>query len=97
MGTNPLTTDRAPGAAGGILLSHLPGLSMIAGAAIGIGAMTVAMLDLPLVSVLLVVLFLPSDALDLTPVFIVAVAVSYVASAQLRTPPPTPAPLGTVQ
>ena len=42
------------GAVGGIALSHLPGLPMIAGAAMGIGAMTVAMLGLPLVSVLLV-------------------------------------------
>ena len=36
------------GAAGGIALSHLPGLPMIAGVAMGIGAMTVAMLGLPL-------------------------------------------------
>ena len=40
------------GAAGGIALSHLPGLPMIAGAAMGIGAMTVAMLGFPLTSVL---------------------------------------------
>ena len=46
------------GAVGGIALSHLPGLSMIAGAAMGIGAMTVAMLGLPLVALLLVTLFL---------------------------------------
>jgi len=74
------------GAAGGILLSHLPGLPMIAGAAMGIGAMTVAMLNLPLVSVLLVVLFLQADGLELTPIVIVAVAVSYVASARLNRP-----------
>ena len=41
------------GAAGGIALSHLPGLPMIAGAAMGIGAMTVVMLGLPLTSVLI--------------------------------------------
>ena len=35
------------GAAGGIALSHLPGLPMIAGAAMGIGAMTAVMLRLP--------------------------------------------------
>ena len=40
------------GAAGGIALSHLPGLPMIAGAAMGIGAMTAVMLKLPLTSVL---------------------------------------------
>ena len=71
------------GAVGGIALSHLPGLPMVAGAAMGIGAMTVAMLGLPLVSVLLVMLFLQADGLALTPLVIVAVVVSYVVSAQL--------------
>ena len=71
------------GAAGGIALSHLPGLPMIAGAAMGIGAMTVAMLGLPLTSVLLATLFLSADGLALTPLVIVAVVVAYVASARL--------------
>ncbi len=77
------------GAVGGIALSHLPGLPMISGAAMGIGAMTVAMLGLPLVSVLLVTLFLSADGLQLTPLVIVAVAVAYVASSHLRPTPPT--------
>ena len=71
------------GAAGGIALSHLPGLPMIAGAAMGIGAMTVVMLGLPLTSVLLTVIFLSADGLALTPLVIVAVVVAYVASARL--------------
>jgi H+/Cl- antiporter ClcA len=71
------------GAAGGIALSHLWGLPMIAGAAMGMGAVTVAMLGLPLTSVLIVVLFLQADALALTPIVIVAVVVSYVVSAWL--------------
>ena len=71
------------GAAGGIALSHGPGLPMIAGAAMGIGAMCVAMLGLPLTSVLLATLFLEADALALMPLVIVAVVVSYVASAHL--------------
>ncbi len=71
------------GAVGGIALSHLPGLPMIAGAAMGIGAMTVAMLGLPLVSLLLVTLFLQADGLQLTPVVIVAIVVSYIVSARL--------------
>jgi H+/Cl- antiporter ClcA len=71
------------GAAGGIALSHLPGLPMVAGAAMGIGAMAVAMLGLPLTSVLLTVLFLQADGLALIPIVIVAVVVSYVASARL--------------
>jgi membrane protein implicated in regulation of membrane protease activity len=79
------------GAAGGIALSHLPGLPMIAGAAMGIGAMTVVMLGLPLTSVLLATLFLSADGLALTPLVIVAVVVAYVASARL-TPPPDATP-----
>jgi H+/Cl- antiporter ClcA len=87
------------GAAGGIALSHFPGLPEIAGVAMGIGAMTVAMLGLPFTSVLLVSLFLQADAVALMPLVIVAVVVSYIASAHL-TPPtravaaeaPTPAP-----
>ena len=71
------------GAAGGIALAHLPGLPTIAGAAMGIGAMTAAMLGLPLTSVLLVTVFLAADGLALTPLVIVAVAVSYVTSARL--------------
>jgi hypothetical protein len=71
------------GAAGGIALSHLPGLPMIAGAAMGIGAMSVAMLGLPLVSVLLATLLLEADGLALMPLVIVAVVVSYVTAARL--------------
>jgi H+/Cl- antiporter ClcA len=71
------------GAAGGIALSHLPGLPMIAGAAMGIGAMTVAMLRLPLTAVLLTSLFLQADGLALMPIVIVAVVVSHVATARL--------------
>ena len=71
------------GAVGGIALSHLPGLPMIAGVAMGIGAMTVAMLGLPLTSVLIVAVLLPADAIALTPLVIVAVVVSYVTSARL--------------
>jgi hypothetical protein len=71
------------GAVGGIALSHLPGLPMIAGVGMGIGAMTVAMLGLPLTSVLIVAVLLPTDAIALTPLVIVAVVVSYVATARL--------------
>ena len=71
------------GAAGGLALSHLPGLPEIAGVAMGIGAMTVAMLNLPFTSVLLVSLFLQADAVALMPLVIVAVVVSYVASARI--------------
>jgi H+/Cl- antiporter ClcA len=78
------------GAAGGIALSHLPGLPLVAGVAMGIGAMSVVMLKLPLTSVLLATVLLASDALAVMPLVIVAVAVAYVASARL-----TPAPAGS--
>jgi H+/Cl- antiporter ClcA len=80
------------GAAGGMALSHLPGLPMIAGAAMGIGAMTVAMLGLPLTAVLLTTIFLQADGLALTPLVIVAVVVSYVVSARLPVPKAQDAP-----
>ena len=41
------------GAVGGAALSHLPGLPLVYGAAMGIGAMCAVMLRLPLTSVLL--------------------------------------------
>jgi hypothetical protein len=78
------------GAVGGIALSHLPGLPMIAGAGMGIGAMTAVMLDLPLTSVLLASIFLSADGLALTPLIIVAVVVAYVASARIAPAPVTP-------
>jgi H+/Cl- antiporter ClcA len=83
------------GGAGGVALSHAPGLPLVAGAAMGMGAMMVVMLRLPLTSVLIATLLLLSDGLTVMPLVIVAVAVAYVASAKLST---TPLPSGvTVQ
>ncbi len=76
------------GAAGGIALSHLPGLPLVAGAAMGIGAMCAVMLRLPLVSVLLATLLLQADGLAAMPLVIVAVVVAHVATAHLSPPPP---------
>ena len=76
------------GAAGGIALSHLPGLPMIAGAAMGTAAVTAAMLGLPLTAVLLTVIFLQADGLALTPLVIVSAVVAYVLSARLMPKPP---------
>ena len=75
------------GAAGGIALSHLPGLPAAAGAAMGIGAMSVAMLGLPLTSVLLVAVILAAEGLALLPLVIVSVTVSYIATARLMPAP----------
>ncbi len=74
------------GAAMGVALSHLPGLPLVAGVAMGIGGMAVTMLRLPLTSVLLTTLFLQADGVTLMPLVIVAVVVAYVASVRL-TPP----------
>jgi H+/Cl- antiporter ClcA len=71
------------GAAGGVLLSHLPGLPAIAGAAMGIGALCVVVLRLPLASVLLASLVLGSAGLSVMPLVIVSVVVSYVVSARM--------------
>jgi H+/Cl- antiporter ClcA len=79
------------GAAGGIALSHLPGLPEVAGVAMGIGAMSVVMLTLPLTSVLLATLLLLSDGLAVMPLVIVAVVVAHVAAARIT---PAPAPEG---
>jgi H+/Cl- antiporter ClcA len=76
------------GAAGGIALSHLPGLGMIAGMAMGIGAMCAVMLRLPLTSVLLATLLLYSDGVAVMPLVIVAVVVAYVLSARFAPDPP---------
>jgi len=71
------------GADGGIALSHLPGLPMVAAVAMGIGAMCAVMLKLPMTSVLLATLLLFSDGLAVMPLVIVAVVVAHVASARV--------------
>ena len=82
------------GAVGGVALSHLPGLPLVDGVAMGIGAMTAVMLRLPLTSVLLATLLLGADGLTAMPLAIVAVVVAYVASARLTptTVPPRKTP-----
>ena len=76
------------GAAGGVALSHLPGLPLVDGVAMGIGAMSAVMLRLPLTSVLLATLLLASDGLAIMPLVIVTVVVAYVVSARLAPPSP---------
>jgi H+/Cl- antiporter ClcA len=80
------------GAAGGIAMSHLPGLPLEAGVAMGIAAMTVVMLGLPLTAVMLAVLLVIPDGVALTPLIIVAVVVAYVVSARLRPAEPAQKP-----
>jgi H+/Cl- antiporter ClcA len=79
------------GAAGGIVLSHLPGLSLVPAIAMGLAATSAAMLQLPLTSVLIATVMLGTDGFTVMPLVIVAVTVSYVASARLAPRPAAPA------
>ena len=63
---------------------------LVAGVAMGMGAMMAVMLTLPLSSVLVVSLLLGSDAAAAMPLVIVAVAVAYVAAARLTPAPAAP-------
>jgi hypothetical protein len=76
------------GAAAGVAASHLPGLSLVPGVAMGIGAMCTVMLRLPLTSTLLATLLMASDGINVISVVIVAVVVAYVATAWLPQTPP---------
>jgi H+/Cl- antiporter ClcA len=76
------------GAAAGVAASHLPGLSLVPGVAMGIGAMCTVMLGLPMTSTLLATLLLASDGINVISVVIVAVVVAYVATAWLPQTPP---------
>jgi len=83
------------GAAGGIAMSHLPGLPLVPAVAMGLGAMSVVMLTLPLTSVLLATLLLFSDGLAVTPLVIVAVVVAYVVAARIEPADDTAPETGT--
>ena len=79
------------GAAGGMALSHVGGLPLVPAVAMGIGAMCVSMLKLPLTSVLLGSLLVGKDAAAVMPLVIVAVTVAYVVTARISPPAPAPA------
>jgi H+/Cl- antiporter ClcA len=84
------------GTVGGAAMSHLPGLPLVPAVAMGIGAMSVAILRLPLASVLLATMLLASDGLAVMPLVIVAVVVAHVVTARITPPagesPAEPAP-----
>jgi H+/Cl- antiporter ClcA len=73
------------GAAGGIAASHLPGMALTPAVAVGIGAMTVAFLKLPLSSIVIAAsLTLSGGAAATTPLVIVGVVVAYLATLGLE-------------
>jgi H+/Cl- antiporter ClcA len=66
------------GAAAGIVASHLPGFAFQSGVAVGIGAATVAILRLPLSSVVLATLLCSHAGTNVEPLIIVGVVVAYI-------------------
>ena len=77
------------GAALGIAMSGLPGMSLAPAIAMGIGAMCTSMLRLPLTSTLLATLLLGADGVSVTPQVVVAVVVAYVLTNVLPAPGPS--------
>jgi H+/Cl- antiporter ClcA len=81
------------GAVLGIVASSLPGMSLAPAIAMGIGAMSAAMLRLPLTSTLLATLLLGVDGVSVTPQVVVAVVVAFVLTYALPVAgPEEPAP-----
>jgi H+/Cl- antiporter ClcA len=82
------------GAAAGILASHLPGFPEGAAVAVGIGAAVVAVLRLPLASVLLATLLTTKAGGAVEPLIVVGVVVSYVVTLMLSRAVPLATPSG---
>lgn len=72
------------GAAAGLLLGDLPGLSQTPAVAMGIGAMSAVMLGLPLSSVVLTAVLLSGTGSETTTLVIVAVVVAHVVTTILK-------------
>jgi hypothetical protein len=72
------------GAAGGIAASHLPGLSVTAGIAVGIGVMIVAVLKLPLSAIVIATALTASAGLAVGPLIILGVVAAYLATLALQ-------------
>lgn len=79
------------GAVVGIALSGLPGMSLAAAIATGIGGMCAAMLRLPLTATLLAAVLMGPDRAAVTPQVVVAVVVAFVLTHVLPEPGPRPA------
>jgi H+/Cl- antiporter ClcA len=75
------------GAVLGMATAGLPGMSTAPAIAMGIGAMCVAMLRLPLTSTLLAVLLLGADGASVTPQVVIAVVVAFVVTTVLPAHP----------
>ncbi len=91
----PIFPSLFVGAVGGVALSHLPGLDPVAGAAMGMAAMTVVMLGFPLTAVLIATILLGANGIEVMPLVVITVAVAYVTAARLTPPPPERPPAAT--
>lgn len=74
------------GGAIGIAVSGLPGIGLAAGIGMGIGAMAVSMLRLPLTSTLLATLLMGIDGILVTPQVVLAVATAFLVTMRLPVP-----------
>ena len=72
------------GAAGGIAASHLPGMSITPGVAVGMGVMVVAFLKLPLSAIVIATALTASAGLAVGPLIIIGVVVAYLATLGLE-------------
>ncbi len=72
------------GAAGGIAASHLPGMALTPAVAVGMGAMTVAFLKLPLSAIVIATALTLTSGAAAVPLIIVGVVVSYLATLALE-------------
>ena len=72
------------GAAGGIAASHLPGFSLTAGIAVGIGIMIVAVLKLPFSAIVFATALMASAGLAVGPLIILGVVAAYLATLALH-------------
>ncbi len=75
------------GAAGGLLASHLPGLSITPAVAVGMAAMAAAMLRLPLSSVIIATALTIHSGAGSAPLIIVGAVTAYLVSLWLDRPP----------
>lgn len=75
------------GAAGGIMVSHLPGFSLTPAVAVGMGAAVVAVLRLPLSAIVVATLLTSHAGTGDEPLIIVGVVVSYLVTLAVSTRP----------
>jgi H+/Cl- antiporter ClcA len=72
------------GVAAGLVASHLPGLAMTPAVAVGMGAAMVAVLQLPLASVVLATLLTSQAGAGVEPLVILGVVVAFITTTALR-------------